>query len=135
MKWIIGIFLLTGPIFSQVLTEAEAIKQLEKLEKLPAANYLNEVAPVREALQNFLQTKKRICMGEFTRRAIDSNASEQKLNEKERKECLGQLKEFETDFIEALYTCRYRYLEFNHAKQLSELTKLRDQSLKDLNKK
>lgn len=133
MKFLLFFFFSFG-VFAQVLNEAEVAPALDKLEKLAPEKFINEIAPVRESLQNYLLTKKRVCQGEFTERAINKTG-DQKLNEKDKKMCFQELKDFEGSLIEALYLSRRRYLEYNHAKQLEELQRVRDHSVKDLKKK
>jgi hypothetical protein len=120
---------------AQVLNESEVAGSLEKLEKLAPEKFINEIAPIREGLQQYMLTKKRVCQGEFTPRAINAGGIEKKLNEKEKLSCLLELKEFEGSFIEALYASRKRFLEYNHIKQLDELQKVREIAIKDLKKK
>jgi hypothetical protein len=120
---------------AQVLNESEVSASLGKLEKLAPDKFINEIAPIREGLQQYMLTKKRVCQGEFTPRAISAGGIEQKLNEKEKLGCLQELKDFEGSFIEALYSSRKRFLEYNYTKQLEELQKVRENALKDLRKK
>jgi len=129
------LFFITLSVSAQVLNESEVTNHLEKLEKLAPEKYVNEIAPIRESLQKYLLTKKRVCQGEFTPRAITSNGDAQKINETEKKACFQELKDFEGSFIEALYACRRRYLEYNHKVQLEELQKVQEIELKDLKKK
>jgi hypothetical protein len=134
MKYIICFFL-GAAASAQVLNESDVAASLEKLEKLSPEKFINEIAPIREGLQQYMLNKKRVCQGEFTERAIKTEGTEKKLNDKEKVACLSELKSFEVLFIEALYNSRKRFLEYNHVKQLQELKLVRESSLKDLNKK
>ena len=135
MILMISILLFSSLAFAQGLSESDVSVSIEKLEKLPAANYLNEIAPLRESLQNYMLTKKRVCQGEFTTHVINTVSADIKLNEKEKIKCWNDLKGFEGSFIEALYSCRRRYLEYNHSRQLDELQKVREIARAELLKK
>lgn len=131
--------------FAEVETELSlSQKILSKLSKLQALTGKEKLSVVEESLSSvskLFNKKKRICMGEFATYVFnETNSNEtvkpvlKKLNRKERKVCLQELKSYKRKYIEISYGLKKRIVTHIHTLQLESIEKQKKKSLLNLSK-
>ena len=115
-------------------------QKLKELEVLTPEKYVDQIDGYRNDLMKYFEHKKRVCRGEFSTIILSgegkgsSKGATHKLSAKERKLCFREMKALQITFINNMFTARKKYLEHLHEKQVTALSKAREDSINDLKK-
>lgn len=111
--------------------------KVQELSQLKPNEFEKEILNLGDQILNLFANKRRYCKGEFSTAIFDKKLESikpRRLDRKERKECFQKTKELQVQYVESLYQTRRRYLEWLHQKNLEQLDRSREISLKDLDK-
>ncbi len=122
----------------------ELKSELDQLRKIGPEEFPTKIETIRNTMILFIQVKARVCSGEFTTAVLEdtlnvpgpksSGPPLTKLSKEQKQLCYGELKAFQTTYINYLFEARKRYLDYLHNQRLGELFKTRDKILQDLQK-
>ena len=107
-------------------------------EPLSLSRYPSRIDEYREKMQKYIERKKRICRGEFSKIILAEQAGEEgerKLSPDEKKLCFEELKKKQKDFINNMYNLRKKYLISLHKNRLKQLEEDKTTLLKSLDQK
>jgi len=114
-------------------------EKLKDLKNLQPNLYLEKIDGYRDRLDQFIESKKKVCSGKFSVSVIGLNEAKFPLNKptpltkEEKKACYLELKNVQVEFINDLFTARKRFLDHVHENQVRDLTKNKENSIIRLN--
>jgi hypothetical protein len=115
------------------------LKELELVKNMSPEEYETKMDKYRSSIQKFIEHKKGVCSGDFSTIVLNEDGitkeEERKLSWGERKVCIREIKQLQITFINNLYTARKKYLEYLHYMRIKELTSVRDESIKSIQKR
>ena len=119
----------------------KAEKAIKEIEILSAADHLSKMPELRRQVLDYIENKKKVCLGEFSSMVLNaeegaatSAESKNKLTKDEQKLCLKELKELQARFIQNVFLARKNYLDQVHKDRIQELDELKTKALVDLDK-
>jgi hypothetical protein len=119
-------------------TESSIIHDsLVELKSLKPEEFDKKIDDYRNAIEKYIETKKRVCNGEFTTIILSDSAAKpdqeaKKLTKEEKQLCFNELKAIYKTYINHLFLVRTRFIEFLNEKRIKELAVIRDATLKSI---
>lgn len=114
----------------------ELLLEMENLEKVEKADFAKALENLSSEISRYAQTRKKECMGEYSSLEItpegEKKTYKNKLSKEEKKLCLLELIKLRKSFSNSLFNIRKKLLLQQHQRQLENLERLRDESLKEL---
>lgn len=119
-------------------TESSIIHaRLIELKNLKAEDFDKKIDNYRNDIEKYIETKKRVCNGEFTTIILSDSAAKpdqeaKKLTKIEKQLCFNELKAIYKTYINHLFLVRTRFIEYLNEKRIKELAVIRDATLKSI---
>ena len=110
---------------------------LVELKNLKPEDFDKKIDDYRNAIEKYIEKKKRVCNGEFTtiilsESAADPDEAAKKLTKEEKQLCFNELKAIYKTYINHLFLVRTRFIEHLNEKRIKELAVIRDATLKSI---
>jgi hypothetical protein len=142
------LFLFIFPVllFAQTSVDKPEIKKsassvihadLVELKNLKPEEFDKRIDDYRNSIEKYIETKKRVCNGEFTTIILSDSMAKpnqeiKKLTKEEKQLCFNELKAIYKTYINHLFLVRTRFIEFLNEKRIKELSVIRDATLKSI---
>jgi hypothetical protein len=113
--------------------------ELEAIKNLSSEEYFLKVDGMRVEIEKYIDHKRRVCNGEFStvvlteKEDISVRPKANKLTKEERKLCFRELKALQNTFINNMFVARKAYLDQLHKQRIEDLSKMREEAIKNLN--
>ena len=110
---------------------------LVELKNLSPEDFDKKIDDYRNAIEKYIEKKKRVCNGEFTTIILSesptvSQEEAKKLTKEDKQLCFNELKAIYKTYINHLFLVRTRFIEFLNEKRIKELAVIRDATLKSI---
>ena len=120
---------------SKVFSTDKIKVEMKKLRSLKAEDFIRQVDDYRNTVDKFIEHKKRVCNGEFSKIVIGEGvvgSKEKTLTKQEKDECFKELLNLQVTYIDNLFAARSRFLTYQHDLRIKNLNQARKKSIEDI---
>ena len=121
----------------QVISFGKIKNEMKKLRSLKPSNFIREIDSYRELVEKFIDHKKRVCNGEFSKMILgeDSGKEQRTLSKEEKNSCFEELLNLHMAYIDNLFMARSRFLAHQHDERMKNLKTAKEKSIQSIKNK
>ena len=108
---------------------------IDSIDQIKLENFSSRIEEISATLEKYFEYKKGVCRGEFSTiifKESEDSKTNYKLTKKEQLLCFRELKALQVKYINKIFKIRKAYLDFMHEKRISELKKVREEALDEV---
>ena len=108
---------------------------IDSIDQIKLEDFSSRIEEISATLEKYFEYKKGVCRGEFSTiifKESEDSKTNYKLTKKEQLLCFRELKALQVKYINKIFKIRKAYLDFMHEKRISELKKVREGALDEV---